>query len=90
MRVNKRALMAEVRSGTGETSAVAYQDLAKHNTRAAMVLLSTPEAAVLVEFSAITLKRYRSKGGGPRFLRLGRSIRYTRTDLLEWALGRRQ
>ena len=113
MRVNKRATIAELRSGTWQTSPAASRDPAAHDTRSAAAanpgpgdarplegttpaphdakaLLSTPEAAVLVRLSARTLKRYRAEGGGPRFLRLGRSVRYTRADLLEWALGRRQ
>ena len=113
MRVNKRALMAELRSGAEETSPAASQDPAAHDTRAATTanpgscdarplegttparhdakaLLSTAEAAALLALSASTLKRYRAEGRDPPFLRLGGRVRYTRADLLKWALAHRQ
>ena len=113
MRVNKRALMAELQSGTGERPPAASPDTTARNTRAvttanpgsgdarpvkgttparheAKALLSTSEAAALLLLSASTLKRYRGAGGGPPFLRLGGRVRYTRADLLKWALAHRQ
>ena len=113
LRVNKRALMAELRSGIGEPSPAASPGPAARNTRAATTanpgsgdarplegttparhdakaLLSTAEAAALLALSDRTLKRYRYEGSGPTFLRLGGRVRYTRADLLEWALARRQ
>ena len=113
MRVNKRALMAELRSGIGEPSPAASPDPAARDTRAATTanpgsgdarplegttparhdakaLLSTAEAAALLALSDRTLKRYRYEGSGPPFLRLGGRVRYTRADLLKWALARRQ
>ncbi len=113
MRVNKRALMAELRSGAGETSPAVSPDPAARDTRAATTakpdsgdarplegttparhdakaLLSTAEAAALLALSASTLKRYRAEGRGPPFLRLGGRVRYTRADLLNWALAHRQ
>lgn len=35
-----------------------------------------------------TLRRYRVQGGGPAYRRIGRSIRYLKEDLDEWALQR--
>ena len=113
MRVNKRALMAELRSGTREPPAAASPDPAARDMRAATTanpgsddarplegttparhdakaLLSTSEAAALLALSASTLKRYRVEGRGPPFLRLGACVRYTRADLLKWALAHRQ
>ena len=113
MRVNKRALMAELQSRTGERPPAASPDTTVHDTRTATManpgsgdarplegttparhdakaLLSTAEAAALLALSARTLKRYRYEGRGPTFLRLGGRVRYTRADLLEWALARRQ
>ena len=98
MRVNKRVLLAELRSGAEEKSPTANPgsgDLrplegttpARHDARA---LLSTAEAAASLALSASTLKRYRVEGRGPPFLRLGGRVRYTRADLLEWALAHRQ
>ena len=113
MRVNKRALKAALRSGTGEPSPAASSDPAARDARAATTanpgsgdtrplegttparhdakaLLSTAEAAALLALSASTLKRYRAEGRGPPFLRLGGRVRYTRADLLKWALAHRQ
>lgn len=42
-------------------------------------------AADFIKVSWKTLARWRSEGGGPRYLRLSRtSIRYRMSDLLEW------
>ena len=113
MRVNKHALMVELRSGTGETSPAASPNPTARDKRAATTanpgsgdarplegttparhdakaLLSTVEAAALLALSASTLKRYRVEGRGPSFLRLGGRVRYTRADLLKWALAHRQ
>ena len=54
------------------------------------IFLSTREAAELLTLSSRTLDRYRVHGGGPAFVRLGGRVRYTRADLLEWALARRE
>ena len=51
---------------------------------------TTSEAAALLVLSPRTLDRYRETGKGPAFFRLGTSIRYARSDLLEWAWARRQ
>ena len=113
MRVNKRALMAALRGGIGETSPTVSPSPAARHPRAATTanpgfgdarplegttparhdgkaLLSTAEAAASLALSARTLKRYRAEGRGPPFLRLGGRVRYTRADLLEWALAHRQ
>lgn len=113
MRVNKRALMAALRSDTGEMPPAASPAPAARDTRGATTanpgsgdarplegttparhdakaLLSTSEAAAVLLLSASTLKRYRAEGRGPPFLRLGGRIRYTRADLLKWALAHRQ
>ena len=52
-------------------------------------LLSPSEAsAALGEFgvprTVATLAKLRVKGGGPRFHRFGRAIRYSRVDLESW------
>lgn len=54
------------------------------------MFLSTREAAALLTLSAKTLTRLRATEEGPRFLRFAGRIRYTRADLLEWAVARRQ
>lgn len=47
-------------------------------------ILDTPAAAKFVGLSYSTLTKLRLTGGGPRFLKLGRSVRYRTTDLAEW------
>ena len=46
-----------------------------------MTLLSAREAAALLHLSERTLERFRVSGAGPKFVRLGRSIRYPLTDI---------
>jgi helix-turn-helix protein len=49
------------------------------------VYLNTPGAAEYVDVSPRTLIDYRSRGGGPKWVRFGRAVRY-RTDWLDqWA-----
>lgn len=48
-------------------------------------LLTEVKAADLLSISIRTLQAWRSKGCGPAFVRLGRAIRYRRSDLFAWA-----
>lgn len=43
--------------------------------------LTTQEAAALLSLSARTLETWRITGNGPRYLKLGRAVRYSRTEL---------
>lgn len=45
---------------------------------------STPEAAAYVGLSPRTLEAFRQRGGGPVFLKLGRSVLYRRSALDQW------
>lgn len=47
-------------------------------------LLTEIQAAELLNLSTRTLQAWRIKGGGPRFLKLGRAIRYRQADLNGW------
>jgi len=47
-------------------------------------LLTGREAASLLRLSERTLERHRTAGTGPRYVALGRAIRYRRRDLLDW------
>jgi len=55
-------------------------------------LLSEREAAALIGMSCAYLRMTRTNGlsAGPRYLKLGRAVRYDRADLLEWLEGRRR
>lgn len=48
-------------------------------------LLTVSEAARWAKVSESFLNKARLTGGGPRFVRLGRSIRYRLEDLEAWA-----
>jgi hypothetical protein len=44
--------------------------------------LTTPEAAAFTRYAVSTLNALRVRGNGPRFIRLGRKIVYSKADLL--------
>lgn len=46
-------------------------------------LLTGAETAKLLKLSERTLERHRLTGTGPRFVRLGRAIRYRRGDIAD-------
>ena len=50
----------------------------------AAALLNEKEAARFLSMSYRTLQSLRSAGEGPPYLKLGRSIRYRRSDLMSW------
>jgi len=50
-------------------------------------LLTVAEAARWAKVSESFLNKARITGGGPRFVRLGRAIRYRPEDLQAWANG---
>lgn len=54
------------------------------NSRDPDDLLNEVEAADLLRLSVRTLQAWRCKGIGPRFVRIGRIIRYRRGDLTDW------
>ena len=47
-------------------------------------VVTTETAAHLLGMSAIALARWRVTGTGPKFLKLGRSVRYRVGDLKTW------
>lgn len=53
-------------------------------------LLSTREEAKKLGISHRTLEGLRLKGGGPPFVKLGRSVRYDETDVDMWLASRRR
>jgi len=50
----------------------------------AIVLLNQKQAAKILTVKEKTLEAWRTRGGGPRFKRIGRLIRYTPNDLQEF------
>lgn len=52
--------------------------------QASPIYIDTAAAADLLGLSVDTLIRWRSDKRGPRWYRLGRLVRYKRSDLLAW------
>ena len=48
------------------------------------------EAARLLKVSLSWLAKARMRGDGPPYMKIGRSIRYSETDLLQWTKSRRR
>lgn len=46
--------------------------------------LTTDEAADYVGLQKSTLEAWRCRGGGPRFVKMGRAVRYRQADLDAW------
>jgi predicted DNA-binding transcriptional regulator AlpA len=47
-------------------------------------LLNATEAAAFLTMGVQTLADWRSAGVGPRYIKVGRNVRYRRSDLLQW------
>ena len=52
-------------------------------------IVSTEEVAAYLGLAPITLAKMRTTGGGPRYLKLGRAVRYRMADVQQWALEQR-
>jgi predicted DNA-binding transcriptional regulator AlpA len=55
-----------------------------------MVLLTAKEAARLLKVSLSWLAKARMRGDGPPYIRIGRSIRYAETALIQWMKSRQR
>ena len=47
-------------------------------------MLNEQDAAAYLGLSVRTLQAWRQRGGGPRFYKLGRAVRYARSNLDAW------
>jgi excisionase family DNA binding protein len=47
-------------------------------------LLTTQQVANILKVSAPTLQRWRTEGNGPRWIQVGRSVRYRPADIQSW------
>ena len=50
--------------------------------------LNSDEAADFLGLQRTTLEAWRCRGGGPRFVKLGRAVRYRQADLDGWIESR--
>ena len=57
------------------------------NAKKGCPFLNTAQAAFYVGLSRRTLEKMRTAGGGPRFRKHGRYVRYHIDDLNAWSLG---
>ena len=68
-----------------------FQHLTENLSRDADYLdrmIDETKAADFLGYTIRALQNWRVRGGGPKFVRVsGRSIRYRRRDLIEWAEG---
>ena len=53
-------------------------------------VLTEPEAAAFLKFEPDTLRKWRGRGEGPPYSKLGASVRYLRSDLIAWLRAGRQ
>ena len=51
-----------------------------------VALLTPAEAAKFLRISESWLAKARMRGDGPPFIRIGHSIRYSQTALIDWAM----
>jgi excisionase family DNA binding protein len=51
-------------------------------------LLTQRQCAELLRLSERTLERLRGQGTGPKFARMGRSVRYQQSDVEAWLASR--
>ncbi len=51
-------------------------------------LFDTEAVATYVGLSPVTLRKWRMTGAGPRFVRIGRAIRYRKAELDAFLAGR--
>jgi predicted DNA-binding transcriptional regulator AlpA len=53
-------------------------------------MLEPKEAAAILKVSLSWLAKARMSGEGPAFAKIGRSVRYSDADLLQWMKSRRR
>jgi excisionase family DNA binding protein len=53
-----------------------------------LAMLTQSECAELLRLSERTLERLRVSGLGPKFVRMGRSVRYRQNDVEAWLASR--
>jgi hypothetical protein len=52
--------------------------------------MTEKEAAELICYTPRALQNWRLRGGGPRYVKIGRSVRYQRSDVLEFIEERKR
>jgi hypothetical protein len=52
-----------------------------------VAMMNQNEVAALLKVSPKTMEYWRCRGGGPRFIKLGKHARYLESDLVEFVKG---
>jgi len=60
------------------------------STAPAIMLLTANDAAKVLKVSLSWLAKARMRGDGPPYVKIGRSIRYTETALIQWMKSRQR
>lgn len=53
-------------------------------------LMTEKETASLICYTPRALQNWRLRGGGPKYVKIGRSVRYQRSDVLEFIEERKR
>jgi predicted DNA-binding transcriptional regulator AlpA len=88
-RGSARERLARSRSATRSadprtTDPVAGTDATNSTGAAAERMLTSPEASDVLRLSESWLAKARMRGDGPPYAKMGRSIRYPESELLQW------
>jgi predicted DNA-binding transcriptional regulator AlpA len=70
-----------------------YEQLKRHASQTfvnADPILPERDTAQYIEWSVSTLRKSRLTGDGPPFLKLGKSVRYRKSDVDQWLASRRR
>jgi predicted DNA-binding transcriptional regulator AlpA len=67
---------------------VAAKRMSPGNDDAPFELLDEKQMCALVGISPVTAAKWRARADGPRFLKIGRLVRYRRTDVQAWLASR--
>lgn len=65
-------------------------ELAHAESHACAEFLDEKQVASLICQSVRTIQKWRVTGHGPAYYKLGRSVRYRRSEVLAWAEARRR
>lgn len=67
-----------------------FADIVRDNPGWLDEAVTTAEASRITGFPVCTLHTWRSRGGGPPFLKVGSAVRYQRRALFEWMVARQR
>ena len=78
------------RADTGQRPLMTTPPQGVRESKPTRALLDTPRAAKMLGMSSRTLEKWRGLGTGPPYLKLGRRVLYSTTELETWLKSRRR